>query len=142
VLLVAAVHTDLADRRDQTGRLLRAIAEPGVWALAHPRGRLFARRSGVRANWEVVFGAASEAGVLLEINGFPRRQDLDPVLLGLALQQRCRFLLASDAHHPKHLAFEENAVALAVRGGVPADALVNFEPLDHLAAARPDLDLC
>jgi histidinol phosphatase-like PHP family hydrolase len=141
VLLVAAVHTELAERRDQTGRLLRAIAEPGVWALAHPRGRLFARRSGIRANWEVVVAAASEAGVLLEINGFPRRQDLDPALLALALQEGCRFLLASDAHHPRHLAFEETAVALAARAGVPADAIVNFEPLDHLAATRPDLEL-
>ena len=71
VLLVAAVHTGLAERRDQTGRLLRAIEEPGVWALAHPRGHLFARRPGVRANWEVVFRAAAAAGVLIEINGFP-----------------------------------------------------------------------
>ena len=141
VLLVAAVHTSLADRRDQTGRLLRAIEEPGVWALAHPRGRLFGRRSGIRANWEVVFGAAAAAGVLLEINGFPRRQDLDPALLGVALEARCRFLLASDAHHPRHLEFEEAAVAIAACGGVPAGAIVNFEPLDHIAAARPDLEL-
>jgi len=141
VLLIAAVHTGLAERRDQTGRLLRALEEPGVWALAHPRGRLFARRSGIRANWEVVFAKAAEARVLLEINGFPRRQDLDPTLLVVALEAGCRFLLASDAHHPRHLAFEETAVALAARGGVPADALVNFEPLDHIAASRPDLEL-
>jgi len=141
VLLVAAVHTGLADRRDQTGRLLRAIEEPGVWALAHPRGRLFARRSGVRANWEVVFGGAAAAGVLIEINGFPRRQDLDPALVTVALERGCSFLLASDAHHPRHLAFEETAVALAARAGVSARAIVNFAPLDHIAAARPDLDL-
>jgi len=141
VLLVAAVHTDLAERRDQTGRLLRAVEEPGVWALAHPRGRLFARRSGVRANWEVVFAAAAAAGVLIEINGFPRRQDLDPALGAVAVQQGCSFLLASDAHHPRHLAFEETAVALAAAAGIPASAIVNFQPLDRLAAARPDLEL-
>ena len=141
VLLIASVHTDLADRRDQTGRLLRAIEEPGVWALGHPRGRLFARRSGVRANWEVVFAAAAAAGVLIEINGFPRRQDLDPALLGLARDVGCRFLLASDAHHTRHLAFDETAIALAAHGGVQVSAIVNFEPLDHLASARPDLAL-
>jgi len=139
VLLLAAVHTGLAERRDQTSRLLRALGEPGVWALAHPRGRLFARRSGVRANWEVVFAAAAAAGVLLEVNGFPRRQDLDPTLLALARQAGCRFLLASDAHHPRHLAFEATAVALAAQAGVAGSAIVNFEPLDHLAAGRPDL---
>ena len=141
VLAVAAIHTDLAERRDSTGRLLRAIEEPGVWALAHPRGRLYARRSGVRANWEVVFAAAAAAGVLLEINGFPRRQDLDPTLIALAGDAGCRFLLASDAHHPRHLAFDATAVALAIRAGVSRSAIVNFEPLDHLAKDRPDLTL-
>jgi len=57
------------------------------------------------------------------------------------VQHGCTFLLASDAHHPRHLAFEETAVALAAAAGVPAAAIVNFEPLDHLAAARPDLEL-
>jgi histidinol phosphatase-like PHP family hydrolase len=141
VLLVAAVHTGLGERRDQTGRLLRALQEPGVWALAHPRGRLFARRAGIRANWEVVFAEAAAAGVLLEVNGFPRRQDLDPTLLALANQARCRFLLASDAHHPRHLAFEGTAVALCARAGIPRESIVNFEPLDHLAADRWDLAL-
>jgi DNA polymerase (family 10) len=139
VLLVAAVHTGLAERRDQTGRLVRALQEPGVWALAHPRGRLFGRRSGIRANWEVVFAEAAAGGVLLEVNGFPRRQDLDPTLLALAHGVGCRFLLASDAHHPRHLAFEGTAVALCARASIPHKAIVNFEPLDHLASARPDL---
>jgi histidinol phosphatase-like PHP family hydrolase len=141
VLLVAAVHTGLAERRDQTGRLLRALQEPGVWALAHPRGRLFARRSGIRANWEVVFGEAAAAGVLLEVNGFPRRQDLDPTLLGLAREAGCRFVLASDAHHPRHLAFDATAVALCLRANIPREAIVNFEPADHLAPERQDLAL-
>ncbi len=139
VLLVAAVHTSLAERRDQTGRLLRALAEPGVWALAHPRGRLFARRAGIRANWEVVFAAAAAADVLVEINGFPRRQDLEPALAVLAHDAGCRFVLASDAHHPRHLAFDGTAVALSSRAVIPREAIVNFEPLDHIAAARPDL---
>jgi hypothetical protein len=32
-------------------------------------------------------------------------------------------------------------VALASRAAVPRTAIVNFEPLDHLAAERPDLPL-
>lgn len=139
LLLVAGIHTGLAERRDQTGRLLRAIEEPGVWALAHPRGRLFARRAGIRANWEVVFAAAAAAGVLVEINGFPRRQDLDPTLVALAREAGCRFLLASDAHHPRHLAFDATAVALAASARVEEAEIVNFEPLDHLLTARPDV---
>ena len=130
VLAVAAVHTGLAERRDQTGRLQRALEEPQVWALAHPRGRLFARRGGIRANWEVVFGAAAAASVLVEINGFPRRQDPDPGLIRLAWECGCRFLLGSDAHHPRHLAFDATALALAAAAGIPRAAIANFDRLD------------
>ncbi len=139
VAVVAAVHTGLTDRRDQTSRYLKALSQPGVWALAHPRGRLFARRSGVRANWEVVFRAAAEAGVLLEINGFPRRQDLDPTLVRLAAESGCRFLAASDAHHPRHLVFDETALAIAVRAGMDRDSIVNFDTRYRLAQDYPAL---
>jgi histidinol phosphatase-like PHP family hydrolase len=135
LVIVAAVHTGLHERRDQTTRLLRALDEPGVWALAHPQGRLFARRGGVRANWDVVFRRAAERGVLLEVNGFPRRQDLDPTLLELAAEAGCSFVLASDAHHPRHLAFEATAVAIAIRAGVAADRIVNFGKRDDVVVA-------
>jgi histidinol phosphatase-like PHP family hydrolase len=134
VVIFAAVHTGLHERRDQTPRLVRALEEPGVWALAHPQGRLFARRGGVRANWDVVFRVAAERGVLLEVNGFPRRQDLDPTLLALAADAGCSFVLASDAHHPRHLAFDATAVAIAARAGVPGVRIVNFAKRDRILA--------
>jgi histidinol phosphatase-like PHP family hydrolase len=133
LVIIAAIHTGLGERRDQTARLLRALDEPAVWALAHPQGRLFARRTGVRANWEVVFRAAAARDVLLEVNGFPRRQDLDATLLSLACEAGCTFVLASDAHHPRHLAFDGTAAALAARAGVRRERIVNFETLDRLA---------
>lgn len=132
LFVVAAVHTALVDRRDQTGRLLRALEEPGVCVLAHPRCRLFARRSGLRVNWELVFRRAAETGVALEINGFPRRQDLDAGLASMAAQAGCRFVLASDAHHPRHLEFDRNATALALHAGLARSGILNFQPLDGL----------
>jgi len=141
ILVIAGIHSSLQERGDQTSRFLRVLEEPGVWALAHPRGRLFNRRSGVRANWEIVFRAAASAGVLMEINGFPRRQDLDPTMIALARDAGCRFLLASDAHHPRHLEFDGTAVALAIAAGLSPESVVNFASLDGFAALRPDLDL-
>jgi histidinol phosphatase-like PHP family hydrolase len=132
VLVIAAVHTELGERRDQTSRLLRAVEEPGVWALAHPRGRMFSRRGGIRANWDVVFRAAADTGVLVEINGFPRRQDPDPPLLRIAYDCGCRFVLASDAHHPRHLAFDTWALALASLAHVPQRSMVNFDRLESI----------
>lgn len=141
LFLVAAVHSELADRRDQTGRLLRALEEPGVCVLAHPRCRLFARRSGLRVNWELVFRQAAEIGVALEINGFPRRQDLDAGLAAMAAQAGCRFVLASDAHHPRHLEFDRNAAALAIQAGLERPSILNFERLDGLRSWLDDRGL-
>lgn len=124
--VVAAVHSQLSSDRDQTERLLRAIATPGVHVLAHPRGRLFHHRPGVRARWEVVFAAAAEAGVAIEINGFPRRQDLDWELARVAADAGCVLILASDAHAPAHLEFDAYACAIAARAGVPARSILNF----------------
>ncbi len=73
-VVIAALHRDLGPERDQTARLLRAVTTPGVRVLAHPRGRLFQHRPGIRARWERVFEACAEAGVAVEINGFPRRR--------------------------------------------------------------------
>lgn len=129
IWVLAGLHTGLTTGQDQTSRLLRALEEPGVIALAHPKGRLFARRPGIRANWERVFAAAAAAGVLIEINGFPRRQDLDPTLAKLALDLGCSFVLGSDAHHPRHLVFDRWAVAIATAAGIPEERIVNFQPL-------------
>lgn len=126
LLVIAGLHTGLTSGKDQTARLLRALEEPGLWALAHPKGRLFARRSGIRANWEKVFAAAAERGVLVEINGFPRRQDLDPTLAKLALDLGCHFVLGSDAHHPRHLPFDRWALAIAQRASIPPQRIANF----------------
>jgi histidinol phosphatase-like PHP family hydrolase len=123
--VVAAIHRDLDPGRDQTERLLHAVTSPGVHVLAHPRGRLFHHRGGIRARWELVFAACAEAGIAVEINGFPRRQDLDWDLARVAHEAGCRFVLASDAHAPRHLEFDAVACAIAARAGIPAERILN-----------------
>lgn len=123
--VVAAVHRQFDPDRDQTERLLRAVATPGVHALAHPRGRHFHQRPGLRARWELVFSACADHGVAVEINGFPRRQDLDWDLSRLALEAGCDFVLASDAHAVSHLEFDAYACAIAMRAGIPRERVLN-----------------
>jgi histidinol phosphatase-like PHP family hydrolase len=123
--IVAAVHRDFDPVRDQTERLLRAVSTPGVHVLAHPRGRHFHHRPGLRARWERVFAACAGHCVAIEINGFPRRQDLDWDLARLALEIGCEFLLASDAHAAPHLEFDAYASAIAVKAGIPRKRILN-----------------
>jgi histidinol phosphatase-like PHP family hydrolase len=129
--IVAAVHRLFDPDRDQTERLLRAVATPEVHVLAHPRARHFHNRPGLRARWEVVFSACAEHGVAVEINGFPRRQDLDWELARLAVDAGCEFLLASDAHAPKHLEFDRYAAAIAMKAEVPRESILNVRHADE-----------
>lgn len=123
--VVAAVHRRFDPDRDQTERLLRAVSTPGVHVLAHPRGRHFHHRPGLRARWERVFAACAGHGVAVEINGFPRRQDLDWELARLAVEAGCDFVLASDAHAPRHLEFDAYACAIAMKAGIPRKRVLN-----------------
>ena len=50
-------------------------------------------RAGVQANWDEVFSAAAAAGVAVEIDGDPSRQDLDYTLARRALAVGCLFAL-------------------------------------------------
>jgi histidinol phosphatase-like PHP family hydrolase len=132
--VVAAVHRAFDPDRDQTERLLRAVSTPGVHVLAHPRGRHFHYRPGLRARWERVFSACADRGVAVEINGFPRRQDLDWDLARLALEADCDFLLASDAHAVPHLDFDAYASAIAVKAGIPRKRVLNAGHAEDFAA--------
>ena len=132
--VVAAVHRQFDPDRDQTDRLLRAVTTPGVHILAHPRGRHFQQRPGLRARWETVFSACADEGVAVEINGFPRRQDLDPDLSRLAVDQGCEVILASDAHAVPHLEFDAYASAIAMLADVPRERILNVCHADEFDA--------
>jgi len=132
--VLAAVHSHFHPDRDQTDRLLRAVATPGVHVLAHPRGRHFHHRQGLRARWEKVFAACADHGVAVEINGFPRRQDLDAELARVAVSAGCELMLGSDAHAVPHLEFDAYAAAIAMAAEVPRERVLNVKHAEEFEA--------
>jgi histidinol phosphatase-like PHP family hydrolase len=131
-LVLAAPHSKLRTGDDQTGRMLAAVATPGVHILAHPRGRKFGARPGITANWKKVFAAAAAASVAIEIDGDPSRQDLDFELAQQALAAGCLFALDSDAHSVEELRYADIAIAHARLAGIPKERIINCWELDDL----------
>jgi histidinol phosphatase-like PHP family hydrolase len=131
-IVLAAPHSALRKRHDQTARMLAAVRHPAVRVLAHPRGRIAGSRGGVVADWDAVFEEAALRRVAIEIDGDPARQDLDHTLARSALARGCRFALDSDAHTTGQLAYVETAIAHARLAGIPADRIVNCWPLDRV----------
>lgn len=131
-IVVAAPHSALRSAADQTARMLAVVKTRGVHILGHPRGRMYGSRPGVTADWKRVFEEAARAGVAVEIDGDPARQDLDHALAREALRAGCLFALDSDAHSTRELAYAETAIAHARLAGIPADRVINGWPLDRL----------
>jgi len=133
-LVLGAFHSQLRESSDQTERYLAAVRNPTIHVLAHPRGRRFGARGGLQADWPRVFAAAAEAGVALEIDCHPDRQDLEVDLLRLAAETGVWISIGTDAHYPHELAFIELGVAAAVLGGIPRERILNFLDVDGLLA--------
>lgn len=131
-IVVAAPHSELRSSANQTQRLLRAVRTPGVHILGHPRGRRRDVRMGLMADWDRIFAAAARATVAVEIDGDPRRQDIDHSLARQALEAGCIFALDSDAHATDEWEFAETAIAHARLAGIPMERVINCWPLDFL----------
>jgi histidinol phosphatase-like PHP family hydrolase len=131
-IVVAAPHSALRSSADQTPRMIGAVQTPGVHILGHPRGRMYGSRPGVTAEWERVFVAAARAGVAIELDGDPSRQDLDFDLARLAIGSGCLFALDSDAHATDQWWYAETALAHARLAGIPKERVINCWPLAQL----------
>ena len=127
-IVVASPHSLLRKTHDQTGRMVRAVSEPGVAILGHPQGRVFNHRAGVVADWDEVFKAAARRQVAIEIDGSWSRQDVHYELAARALELGCLFALDSDAHSHPELQFSEIAIAHARLAGIPQARIINYWP--------------
>jgi putative hydrolase len=137
-LVLAAPHSQLRLQTDQTPRMLRAVRNPRVRVLGHPRGRISATRAGIVADWDAVFDAAAAERVAVEIDGDPARQDLDYTLATRALSAGCLFALDSDAHTTDQFVYVETALAHARLAKIPAERIVNCWPTERLLAWLAD----
>jgi DNA polymerase (family 10) len=78
-----------------------------------------------------VVRAAAARNVLFEINSSPERLDLHDGLLRIAKARGARFVINTDAHHPKHLLNLRYGVTMARRGWLEAGDVMNTLPLEQ-----------
>jgi len=133
-LVLGSFHSALRRKHDQTERYLAALRNPHIQILGHPRGRIYNYRSGLRADWEMVFREATRLDKAVEIDAYPDRQDLNLGLLRIVKRCGTRISMGTDAHHLWQLEFIDLALAAALRAKIPADRIVNFMSLNELRA--------
>jgi histidinol phosphatase-like PHP family hydrolase len=131
-LVLGSFHSSLRTVADQTERYLAALRNPNIQILAHPRGRIYNYRVGLKADWPRVFAEAARLDKALEVDCYPDRQDLNVALLKIARQHGTRISLGTDAHHPWQLEFIKLGLAAALQAKIPANQIINFMPVPDL----------
>jgi DNA polymerase (family 10) len=135
-IVVVSLHSSLTlPRREQTRRVLQALANPAVDILAHPTGRLLGRRAGASFDLDEIARAAADRGILLEVNAQPDRLDLDDIAVQAALRHGARIVISTDAHDRHELGFMRWGVDQARRGWASAADVVNTRSLPELRKA-------
>lgn len=129
----ASVHSAFRRSADeQTARLVRAIADPGVTVIGHLTGRKIGKRGGIELDIEAVCDALIEHGKALELNGALPRLDAPTDLARVALERGVLFAVSTDAHHPDDIANEGHGCAWARRAGIPPERIVTTWSYERL----------
>jgi DNA polymerase (family X) len=131
--VVASVHSRFKlDRKVQTERLLRAVANPYTTIVGHMTGRQLQRRPGYEIDVEQVLRACARHDVAVEINAHPWRLDLDWRWHQAALDLGCMLSINPDAHSIPELDHMHWGVEMARKGGVPPDRVLNAMPFGEI----------
>ncbi len=122
----ASVHYGQRQTREQiTERIVGALENPYVCAVAHPTGRMLQQREAYQVDLDAVLHAARENGKFLELNAHPVRLDLDDVACAAAKCLGVLIVISTDAHRPEGLDAMRLGINQARRGGLTASDVVN-----------------
>jgi len=124
--VTASIHSGFGQPQAQImDRLVGAMRNPFVRAIAHPTGRLIGRREPYEIDVEVLAQVAAETGTFLEINGSADRLDLAAPAARRAAALGARIVVCSDSHAPGDFENLRWGVGEARRGWLTSREVAN-----------------
>lgn len=134
--VVGSVHSYMnLEPSEMTDRLLRALQSKSLKAIGHPTGRVLLHRDAFPFDFGAIATEAARRNVYLEINASPERLDLTASLAREAKARGVKFVVSTDAHHPKHLSNMRYGVTMARRAWLEPSDIVNTLGVDAFARA-------
>ncbi|NNE97006.1 MAG: DNA polymerase/3'-5' exonuclease PolX, partial [Acidimicrobiales bacterium] len=132
---VASVHSHYDQSvKEQTARLVAAIADPTVNSIGHLTGRYIGRRPGIEIDVDVVLEALFQFDKALEVNGALQRLDAASDVVRKAVDRGVKLVINTDSHHTSELGRIDYGVKTAQRGWAPRELVVNTWPKDEFLA--------
>jgi DNA polymerase (family X) len=127
--IVASVHFGQNQPRDQiTNRIVDALANPNVCAIAHPTGRIINRRKPYDVDLEAVYDAVLKYKKILELNSNPARLDLDDIHCAACRERGIPIVISTDAHSVQGLGVMRYGILQARRAGLTKQNVANARP--------------
>ncbi|MGC9149808.1 MAG: DNA polymerase/3'-5' exonuclease PolX [Candidatus Micrarchaeia archaeon] len=125
--VIAAVHSNFSmSKEEMTNRVIKALRSKMVNILAHPTGKLLNQRPPYEIDLTKVFEVAKEENVIMEINSFPDRLDLNADNIMLARSYGIKkFSIGTDSHRLSHLLFLKLGIGTARRGWCTKEEILN-----------------
>ncbi len=138
-IIIASIHSrHKMDSERMTRRLLRALKLPLFKIWGHTLGRLIGSRPPLDCRMDEVLDAIAESKCAVEINGDPRRLDLEPRWIRAARNRGIKSIISTDAHSIGGLGNLPYGVSIARRGWLTRDEVLNTLDLeDFMRAVHP-----
>lgn len=133
--VVASVHRSFnLDEKSMTARLIKAIENPYTTILGHVTGRLLLRRDPYPVNLAKVIDACIANHTIMELNGNPKRLDMDWRYWHKASEKGLVCCINPDAHHTSDLDYYRAGVNVARKGWLEKENIFNTLPLKKVKA--------
>jgi len=124
--VVASIHSGFKSGAEKlTERMISAIHNEYVSTIGHPTGRLIQRRQPYPLNLKKVLSVAADQRVMMEINAFPNRLDLNDINSKAAMEQGISMSIGTDAHTLGQLKYLPLGVSVARRGWLQPKNVAN-----------------
>lgn len=131
--VIASIHSSFhLTKREMTERLIKAIKNPYVNVIGHPRGRIINKREAYDFDMEAILKEAKKRKVALEINAFWNRLDLDDISARQAKDIGTKLVISTDAHDVSHLSMMTYGLNQARRGWLEKKDVLNTFNLKDL----------
>ncbi|GAI13311.1 unnamed protein product, partial [marine sediment metagenome] len=130
---IAGIHSNFKmTKAKMTERIIRAMKNPNINIISHPTGRLLKRREEYQIDFDKILRAAKEFNVVLEINSFPLRLDLNDQHIRRCKEAGVKMVINTDSHHKNQMRYIELGVAQARRGWAEKKDIINTQSIDKL----------
>ncbi|MCL5675349.1 MAG: DNA polymerase/3'-5' exonuclease PolX [Candidatus Marsarchaeota archaeon] len=131
--VLASIHTSLNMSKDEmTKRVIKCMESGRMNIFAHPTDRLINERAPIQLDLDKVFEAARENNVVMEIDSFPSRLDLNDENIFRARKYGLKFSVDTDSHRTSHMDLMKYGVWTAKRGWLTREDVINTMPLGKL----------